>query len=229
MGAQGTTMGQATAQDRGADGVERDWDRAMADTQSAPNLVEVSDLQASQLGIGQSVQQGEEADQCFVRVGIGPGPAPEEATLFGEAQSLAGKAPSGQAREPPGRVDQHELILACPSKELARGLQAPTAVGGLCSEECLDVVNRDHGPLLFRPLRGQKAGQVAHDAQVVLDGDVLARTGACSQGSFAGPDEVVGEGTNCGAEAFGDGLDTTVPASSRQASFLVESKSQALS
>lgn len=107
-------------------------------------------------------------------------------------------------------------------------MQASAAVGGLRSQERLDIVDRDHGPFLFRPLRGQKAGKVARDAEVVLDGDVLARTGTCSQGSLAGTDEVVGEGTDRGAEALGDGLDTTVPSPSSQASFLVEAKSQAL-
>ena len=37
------------------------------------------------------------------------------------------------------------------------------------------------------------------------------------------------EGPDRGAEALGDGLDTTVPSPSSQASFLVEAKSQALS
>ena len=40
---------------------------------------------------------------------------------------------------------------------------------------------------------------------------------------------MVGEGTNRGAEADGDGLDTTLPSPSGEASFLVEAKSQAFS
>ena len=100
------------------------------------------------------MQQGESADQRLVRVGFSPAPAPEEATLFGEAQSLANKAPPGQACEPLGRVDQNELVLARPTEEVARSLQASAAVGRLGSQERLDIVNRHHGPFLFRPLRG---------------------------------------------------------------------------
>jgi hypothetical protein len=99
------------------------------------------------------VQQGQGADQRLVRVGVGPAPSPEEATLFRKAQRLAGKAPPGQASEALGRVDQHELVLACPTEEVTRSLQTSATVRRLRPEERLDIVDRDDGPFLFRPLR----------------------------------------------------------------------------
>ncbi len=90
-GALAAAVGQAALQHLPAGGVERHRVRALAEPDRPGADVDVTGLQVADLAAGGAVQQGEDAQQRLVRVGIGTGPAAEQGTLLVKGDGSPGE------------------------------------------------------------------------------------------------------------------------------------------
>ena len=197
--------------------------------QGGSGRVEIGDEQLSQFEVRHGVQECEDPDGRLVGVDAGVcAPAAEQAALLDQAERLAVEAMAGHSGQVPGRVDEHELVLAGPPEELSCGLEPTPSVGRTLPQEHFDVADIDGGPVVLGSLAGQEAGQVSDDAQGLFDRVVRTRAGPRPSGALTGTDQVVGERSDRRPEGRRRGVDTTLPAPVGQTGFLIQAERQVL-
>jgi hypothetical protein len=84
--------------------------RALAEPDCPVAGIGVTDVQVADLAAGGAVQQGQDAQQRLVRMGIGTGgPAAEQGALLVKGDGLPGEAAGGGGGQGPGGVGQDDL------------------------------------------------------------------------------------------------------------------------
>ena len=153
---------------------DREW--PVGQVQRSPRCVGIADGQAADLGVGCSVQQCEQAGEPFVRMGRVVGPSPEQRTLDGGVQDVAGEGRLAAQPQGNGRVDEDEFAAFRPAEEAAQDVGSLVkAAAGAVAEECFEVGGGHLGPAGHRPGGCQVDGQVAEDPEPGLQGDVADR------------------------------------------------------
>ncbi len=201
-------VGQATLQDLPAGRVERHWMRALAQADRSGIDVQVGDLHVPDLAAGGSVQQGEDAQQRLVGMGIATGgPASEQVALLAEDQGLAGEAPGRGGGQPVGGVGQDDLAGAGEAEELPQHGQPSFAVFRQRGEKRLDVVHVGERPVQFAALVCEEPGEVTDGGQGGLDGVIGAGLGAGAAGALPGGEHVTAESAGCRTQRGRDSVD----------------------
>jgi hypothetical protein len=138
----GFSVGEAALQDVPAGGVERHRVQSLAQPDGPRTVVDVVQAQAAGLDAGHTVHQGEDAEQCLVRVNVrGRCPAAEQLTLLLQQDGLAGEPGGLPGGQPAGRVGEHDLLGPGEAEELAEHRQPALAALGQGGQERLDVVH----------------------------------------------------------------------------------------
>jgi hypothetical protein len=154
--------------------------------------VDVVQAQVADLLARDAVQEGEDPEEGFVRVGVGlAGPPAEQGALLvagdGGTVEAAGLS-HGQAA---GRVGEDDPVGAGGAEELAEHREVAFAVVRRPCEECFDVVDVGQGPVVLAAVVGEEAGEVGHGGQGGLDGVVGAGPGPGPAGPVPGPEHRV--------------------------------------
>ena len=228
-GALAVAVGEAAVQHLPAGRIQRHRVRALAEPDRPVAGVDVTDVQVADLAAGGAVQQGQDAQQRLVRVGIGAGgPAAEQGALLVQGDGLAGEAPGRGGGQVPGGVGQDDFLGAGVAEELPQHGQPSFARLGQRGQECLDVVHVRERPVLLAPPAGQEYREVAHDGQGGLDGVIGAGPGAGAAGPLPGGEHVLAEPGYCRAQRSRDGAEAALAPPGGEPFSLVGGQCQAL-
>ncbi|MFI1735673.1 hypothetical protein ACH40E_42090 [Streptomyces acidicola] len=124
-GALGFAMSQAPLHGSPADRVQGHRVGALSEADGAAGRIDVIQPQVADLAAGGAVQQGENAQQCLVRVNGGTAGRPsEEASLLVEGEGLADEALGCLRRQSAGGVDEDHLVALGEAEELPGDLHS---------------------------------------------------------------------------------------------------------
>ena len=154
-------------------------------------------------------------------------PASKESALLGDGERLSVEPVAVDGGHVAGRVDEHDLVLARPSEELARCSEAAGLVGGLESKECFDVGDVDKRPVVLRSLCCEEPGEVSNEGDRRFDGRVGAREGAGTTCPFPRADQMLSEQRNRWAQRGGCRVDATLASCEGESGVLVEAEREA--
>lgn len=140
--------------------------RPFAQADGAVGGIEVVHAKEPDLTAGGRVEEGQDSEQCLVRVRVGAGgPAAEQLPLLIDGDGGADEPRRAFGLDSPSGVDEHDLAGADEAKVLPHHGQPALAGLGHGRQERFDVVDVGQGPVLLVVRAGQEAGEVADDAR----------------------------------------------------------------
>src|SRR5882724_2616890 len=90
-------------------------------------------------------------------------PTVEQGALLIEGESTTAECAGLLGRQALRRLDEHDVLGASETEELAQHRQSPLAGFGQDGEESLDVMDLGQCPLVLASIRDQEADKITHD------------------------------------------------------------------
>ena len=188
------SMGEAAFDSGEAGRVQGHWMGAAIDTDSAGVSVDVGGFQASNLDVVEGVEQRQQPDGGFVGMHIvAGGPAAIETALLSDGERRAGETSMRCHGDGAGGIDEHDLVAACPSEEVAQRGEPPATERRPGVEKRFDVCGLHDRPISLGSRVDEEQCEVPDDGDGPFDGGVRSRVGSGVAGPFLGTHEMVAE------------------------------------